>query len=177
MSGPSPADASSGAPQPPGDDGTRVESLVGYLAAQGERYTPDALRHAAADAGYTPAEIDAAMELADARRQADTAARPVRARARWLVLAAYGLTYLAFAVGFLTVPSQYGSGSIALAILTVVLGLSLLISILWVNRRRVTGTQLQGAIVALLVLPFVLLVAVAGLCVVTTSTILFGPVA
>ena len=180
MSGPSPADASSVTPQPPGDDRTRLESLVAYLVAQGERFTPGALGHAAAEAGYTPTEIDAAMELAEVRRQADTAARPVRARARWLVLAAYALTYLAFAVGFLSGPKQndpYGIAVVALAVLTGVLGLALLISILWVNRRRVAASQLQGAMVALVALPFVLLVAVAGLCVVTTSSVLLGPAA
>lgn len=149
--------------------GDRIAALSDYFVEHADRYTPDALRQAASDAGFGPDEIEEAYGRAAAMRGELESMMPVRRRARWIVLAAYGLVYAALAVALLTSPNPYSGGTIALVILTAVLGIALLISILWVNRRRRRAPRLEGALMTMLVMPIVLLVAVAGLCVVTTQ--------
>jgi len=152
----------------------RIASLSEYFAAGADRYTPEALRRAASESGFSPDEIEQAYARADERRRADDLARPVRQRARRIVLAAYGLVYVAFAVPFLTFANRYGAGVIALIVLTVVLGIAYWISVTWVNRRRPTAEQVEGALVTMLAVPLFLLVAVAGLCVASTGPGAFG---
>lgn len=147
----------------------RVASLSAYFLAGAERYTPEALRQAASEAGYSPAEIDEAT-----RRQRDEElAAPIRRGARWIVLAAYGLVYAALGVALLGTENRYGFATISLGVLTFVLLLALLISMNWVRGRHPTAEQLQGAMLTMLSLPLVLLVSVAGLCIATTRP--FGP--
>ena len=81
----------------------RVGSLSEYFLAGAERYTPEALRQAASEAGYSPAEIDEAYGRATKRQRDEELSRPLRRRARWIVLAAYGLVYAVFVVAFLGV--------------------------------------------------------------------------
>ncbi len=143
----------------------RVASLGEYFLAGAERYTPEALRQAASEAGYSPAEIDEAFGRVTKHQRDEEVSGPLRRRARWAVLAAYGLVYAAFFVAFLGYEDSYGAGLISLIVLTVVLGMALLISIRWVRGRRPSAEQLQGAMFTMLVLPLVLLVSVAGLCI------------
>ena len=82
---------------------------------------------------------------------------------------AYGLVYAAFFVAFLGYENRYGAATISLIVLTIVLGMALLISIRWVRGRRPTPEQLQDGMFTMLVLPLVLLVSVAGLCIATTQ--------
>lgn len=149
----------------------RVERLSAWLAEHSETYTPEALRTAAEDGGFTGDEIDAAVESAERRRDNLRAAGPLRTRARVIVLGAYVLVYAGLAWALLSAPNldDYGSGEIALVVLTIVLGVSLLTSLAWVGRRGRAPARLEGALVAILVLPLILLGAVAGLCVVTTQ--------
>jgi uncharacterized membrane-anchored protein len=154
--------------------GQRIAALSDYFVAHAERFTPEALREAAAESGFATDEIDEAYRRAIERQRADESVRPIRQRARRIVLAAYGLVYLAFAVLFLTSSNRYGGGVIALIILTIVLGIALLISVTWVNRRRPTAQQLEGALLTMLAVPLVVLVAVAGLCVASASPGAFG---
>jgi hypothetical protein len=151
-----------------GETRDRVESLSEYFQAGAERYTPEALRQAASEAGYSPAEIDEAYGRATTRQRDEELSRPLRRRARWIVLAAYGLVYVVFFLAFLGYDDRYGAATISLIVLTVVLGVALLISIRWVRGRRPSAEQLQGAMLTMLSLPLVLLVSVAGLCIATT---------
>jgi len=151
-----------------GETNDRVASLSEYFLAGAERYTPAALRQAASEAGFSAAEIDDAYARATSRQRDEELARPLRRRARWVVLAAYGLVYAVFFVAFLGYENRYGAATISLIVLTVVLGVALLISIQWVRGRRPTAERLQGAMVTMLSLPLVLLVSVAGLCIATT---------
>jgi len=151
-----------------GETNDRVASLSDYFLAGAERYTPAALRQAASEAGFSAAEIDDAYARATSRQRDEELARPLRRRARWVVLAAYGLVYAVFFVAFLGYENRYGAATISLIVLTVVLGVALLISIQWVRGRRPTAERLQGAMVTMLSLPLVLLVSVAGLCIATT---------
>jgi hypothetical protein len=143
----------------------RIAALSEYFEAGAERYTPDALRHAASESGFSPDEIEQAYNRATERQRAEELARPIRRRARWIVVAAYGLVLAVFAVPFLTVPSRYGVGQVALVVLAIVLGIALLMSRSWINRRRPSTEQAERALLMMLAVPFVLLVAVAGLCV------------
>lgn len=154
--------------------GDRINALGRYFVEHADRYTPDALRQAASEAGFSPDEIDEAYGRAATRQRDDQASRPIRRRARWIVLAAYGLVYAAFAVAFMTVAYRSGAGIIAIMILTVVLGVALLVSVVWVNARRPSAEHLQGALWTMLLVPFVLLVGVAGVCLAGTQPGSFG---
>ena len=78
------------------------------------------------------------------------------------------MTYLVFAVVFLTQPFSYGLGAIALVILTVVLLIALGLSSIWTRRRTWRERGASVSIAAILSLPVILLVLVAGTCAVTT---------
>ena len=152
-----------------GPTSDRVASLSEYFQAGAERYTPAALRQAASEAGFSEAEIDEAYGRATKRQRDEELSRPLRRRARWTVLALYGLVYAVFFVAFLGYDNMYGTATIALIVLTVVLGTALLISILWVRGRHPSAEQLQDGMFTMLSLPLVLLVSVAGLCIATTQ--------
>lgn len=152
----------------------RVASLSEYFLAGAERYTPEALRQAATEAGYSPAEIDEAYSRATAHQRDEEIAGPIRRRARRIVLAAYGLVYAAFAVAFLTIAYRLGAGIIAIVILSLALLVALSIALAWVRGRHPTEDQVEGALVGMLAVPFVLLFAVAGLCVAGTTPGSFG---
>jgi hypothetical protein len=151
----------------PGQD--RVVALAAYFEQHRGAFTPEALRSAAEATGYTPAEIEAALDrtAGQASRQA---IGQVRSRARFIVLGTYGLVYVILAMALLSAPNLdiYAAGEFALIVLTVVLGVALLISIWWVNSRGRPTAGLEGALMAMLVGPLILLVAIAGLCVATT---------
>lgn len=157
-----------------GETRDRVASLSEYFLAGADRYTPEALRQAAAGSGFSPEEIDAAYSRAIDRQRDEEVAGPIRNRARRTVLVAYGLVYAGFAVAFLTFASRRGAGVIALVILTIVLLVALSISLSWVRRQRPSVHEAEGALVTMLAVPFVLLVAVAGLCVAGTTPGSFG---
>lgn len=147
----------------------RIGALTSYFERYRDAYTPEALRSTAEAAGYTQAEIEAALDLTAGDATGEAVGR-IRSRARRIVLGAYGSVYLILAIVLLTAPNldAYGAGVISLIVLTVVLGIALLISIWWVQRRGRPTARLEGAFMAMLVLPVILLVGVAGLCVVTT---------
>jgi hypothetical protein len=165
MSGPPPVD------QPPVDKPTdpgwvaapdeRIRGLARYLADNAERFTPEALRQAAMDAGYTPDEIEEAL----ARVRAAATVGPIRTRARWIVLGAYAVVWLLFASIYLTRSYAYGMGPVLQGVLTVALLIALGLSLLWLRSRRPDPTDLSRALAVFLVVPVILLIGVAGLCV------------
>ena len=77
-------------------------------------------------------------------------------------------------MAFLTFASRSGAGGIALIILTLVLAVAHSVSQAWIRRRHPTADQVDGALVGMLALPFVLLVAVSGVCVAGTTPGSFG---
>ena len=157
MSGPPPADR----PGPASDGSTaqaRIGILTDHFARNRERYTPEALRAAALDAGYTAEEADQALGLAASRREDELVVRPLRSRARLIAIAAYLLGFAMVAYAFLSDQiNQYSFEEGGLAVFAVVLGLALLVSIRWVNGRGQT-------LAAMLIVPLALLFAVSGLC-------------
>jgi hypothetical protein len=158
------------APAAPPDGGARVETLAAYLRANRETYTSDALTRAAREAGYTDAEIGTALQRAGG--YAAPVGTAQRGRARGVVVGVYAVTFLAFAVLMLSKPSAFQYGWVfILMILAVTLGLALLLSMWTIGRARPTAATASGAIASMVVMPLVLLLVLAGLCVVTTAPV------
>jgi hypothetical protein len=164
---PAPGPGSTGGDQPAEGPGwaagssDRQASLAAYLARHGTTYTSEALGQAAREAGFTEDEIARATE----RVRAAETLRPIRNQARWIVVGAYALVWVLFATVYLTRQYSYGTGVILQVVLTVALVLVLLVGLLWVARVRPDPTRTGRALLILLVVPVVLLVGVAGLCV------------
>jgi len=141
-----------------------TEGLLAYLRENRGRFTDEALERSALDAGHTPAEFAAAK----ARLDSETAAAPVRARARTILVAAYLGTFLVLVAGMFLNPSAraYGGSVIGSVILAVTLGVAWLITIVWLRSQSRPSPSGAGLTV-LLSLPIVLLVLVAGSCLAT----------
>jgi hypothetical protein len=153
-------------PQIPSNPVDRQLTLVDHFDKNRDRFTVEALRASALTSGYGADEIDTAIRLAverDAQRQS---IRPVRKRARYFVLSAYGIVWVLFALAYLgpDTSSSYNWGVLAQAILTLSLGLGLAISLAIIARGRPDPSQPSRAMFILLVVPVVLLLVVTGLC-------------
>jgi hypothetical protein len=146
----------------------RVRKLTEYFADNQASMTHEALGREAKGKGYSDAEIEAASAAAEARRAPNAAAR---GRARRAILGLYLVTYLVLSAGMLISNQFYGVGIIGVGILTVALGIALAVSLAWIRRRHIDARE--GAMAALVALPLILLVAIAGLCVYTTGPSLF----
>ena len=166
----------SNAPAQPGADAWPAEppiptawdqSLEEYFVRNVGSFTPEALTRAAAAAGYSSEQITSAMLLAEARGRGVDDLRPVRGRARLIVLLGYALVWVFFGVQYLLLPwpsSSYVSGSLLQVILTISLVIALVVSLAWIYRTRPDPERVGRALTILLAVPIVLLVAVAGLC-------------
>lgn len=172
MSGPTPV---KGPPPASGWGGglARVPILTEHFFANLERYTAEALRASALEAGYSPEEVEQALGIAAALLRDHETARPVRARARRLVLVSYAIVYGLLAALLIGPANQGGYGTVALVVLTVTLGIALLLSIQWIATKRRSADRLDGALAVLLAVPMVLLVAVAGLCLFSSAPAIF----
>ncbi len=154
-------------------DGSRAprERIARYVKDNGWRFTREALRTALLEAGYDAADVDAELEV-----HPDVAAPPpadlddrisrARDRARILLLVLYGGTFLGFAA--LGRWDAIYSGGMPLAILGIVLaivGAAMFVFVSSRGRDRRLATGDWGAAWAVLTVPIVLLVVLAGLCV------------
>jgi hypothetical protein len=161
------------APRPPNRPETwspaaRVAVLTEHFVANARRHTPEALAQAALGAGYTQEDVQAAFTAADVRITAAEASAPTRARAQRMILVAYLLTYVVFAIVFLSQPFAIGVGPIALGILTFVMLVALGLSALWARRSKWTDQGAGATVGAILSVPIILLLLVAGTCAFTT---------
>jgi len=165
-------DPSEAAPRPPQrpeswTPAARVAVLTEHFVANARGHTPEALGRAALGAGYTQEDVQAALAAADARLTAAEASAPTRAKAQRMILVAYLLTYLVFAIVFLT-QQFYGAGPVFLGILTFSMLVALGLSALWARRSKWIERGAGAGIGAILSVPIILLVLVAGTCVVST---------
>jgi hypothetical protein len=151
--------------------GDRVVALSQYFLAHADRFTADALRQAATEADFTPEEIVRATELMVARQRADEQVLPLRRQARWVVIGAYLIVWLLFGAVFLTKRMTYDAGVILQGILTVALLIALGLSLLWVRGRHPEPSTVGRALVVFLVVPFILLIGIAGLCLPFTRSV------
>jgi hypothetical protein len=143
----------------------RVTILTDHFVANARSHTPDALGRSALEAGYTQEDVTTAIVAADARLTAAENSALARTTAQRTILAMYVMTYLAFA--FLLLSQEfYGYGAILLTILTVAMLLALGLSALWV--RRGAWREPGASVGAILSVPIILLLLVAGPCAYTT---------
>ena len=151
-------------PQVPTDPAQRQVRLVGHFDSNRGKFTVEALRASALEAGYAADEIEAAIHLAEVRDAERQASAPIRSSARMAILLAYGIVWILFAVVYLGRPFAYGAGPIAQLILTIALGIGLAISLLIIRSGRPDPGRRTRAMGLLLAVPVILLVGVAGLC-------------
>ena len=155
--------------------GARMAALTAYLEVHRDRFTESALRRAALDAGYTAGEVDLAWHrLATVTPTQDPAAIPFSARTA-------GITFIAvILVGWLTVSAIESVGRTmdpnAPWGLTAWLAGGAVGTILWWLNRRTHPSFARGvgcAVLMVILLPFILIAAVFGFCLVTGFTV-FG---
>jgi hypothetical protein len=151
-----------------------VETAVAWVREHRATFTADALHGGLRDAGYSAAEIAAAFARleADATGGPDrSATRDRRGRAAAILIGGYFITwavvsYLVEAPGTGTSGPRYlGLAALILGGILGLLGLASLIGVYNSSRLR---QGVEGALVAVLAVPFIFLVIVAGLCVMTT---------
>jgi hypothetical protein len=149
--------------EPAGPRSHDIDGLADWIVAQRESFTDIALEGAARTAGFTSDDFARAKVLADNR----PGLKPIKTLARRLVLGAYGLVWLAFAVVFLGQVSTnpYVTGWFLLVILSISLGIALAMSLVFITLGRPDPERRSRAIAILLAIPIVLLVGVAGTCV------------
>jgi len=137
----------------PESDAARRAELAAYVRANEPRYTREALVQAARNAGYQPAEIEAAFGRVDAESPPETLTIPV----------AVGYVFLVIALGVVP-PAEIRFQAVVAA----VLGGSILAAALWSPRRAIARGLACGVIVVVTV-PLVLLLALFGWCIVAGS--------
>jgi len=151
-------------PGGPWQTGSRVEQLAVWMQALRSSYTDAALERSAIAGGFTADEFQQARVLADTRQRQQEAMGPVRSRASWIVLFAYGLVWVLFAIPYLLLPSSYGAGPLAQGVLTVTLLLGLLLSWLVMRALHPDPTRVGRALAILLIVPVIVLLGIGGLC-------------
>ncbi len=134
--------------------------VIRYITENREQYTREAIDAHLLTAGHSRAEIDAAWSRLGEEHRTASDDRAFRRAFLTSVAAMYGITFLVYAVGFPLVIS---------AILLIALFLAALISVALVGRSRSARRGVAGGLLTALVIPFVFLVIVAGLCTALTG--------
>jgi hypothetical protein len=177
-----PTEAGADAPPPTAADrtgeadipGARMAALTAYLEVHRDRFTEPALRRAALGAGYTAQEVDVAWHrLATATPTRDPAAVPFSG-------VTAGLTFIAVIVlGWLAVSAIDATGRTidpgAPWGLAAWLAGGALGTMLWWLNRRTHPSFARGvgcAVLMAILLPFILIAAVFGFCLVTGFSLL-----
>ena len=155
---PSPSPDPSPSSRDQADRDARVLALAGYLQANRDAFTEDALRRTAADAGYDAREIDAAWAVS---------AEPIRGRRATgrAILIAFGYFFGVFVVA--TLLSLFPDTSI-LALPAIGLGLALGV-FAWLSLRDSNPPLAEAfriGVIVLVVLPLVLGLVAFGVCMV-----------
>ena len=151
--------------------GARIAALTAYVEVNRERFTEAALRAAAMEAGYTPAEFGAAWPAVERGRPQD--AIPSRTRRRDVAV-----TIVAFLIGTWLVLALAAS----LTVETTIPGGPVMWVVIWIagaigwfvlrDRHPSVSKGLGCGVLIVAVLPLVLIVAVLGICLATGSPLL-----
>jgi uncharacterized membrane protein YhaH (DUF805 family) len=153
--------------------------VIRYIAENRERYTREAIDAHLLNAGHTQAEIDAAWsQVGGDERPSPSDDRAFRQAFMGSVAAMYGVTFLVYAVNFYVRLDELGYEGLAFiisAIFLVPMLIAAQTSIALVRRKRSAGKGVVGGLLTALVIPFVFLVIVAGLCTVLTDAPFSGP--
>ncbi len=144
-----------------------------YIKENRDRYTREAIEAHLLKAGYSHTEIDASWPPDDQENP-----QLPQGRAFWRpfilsVTGMYGITFLVYAVSFFVWDDELGIAPIASGLLLAFLLLAAMISVDIVKRKRSawsSGTAsssragVAGGVLTALLIPFVFLIIVAGLC-------------
>jgi hypothetical protein len=145
-----------------------VEAALAWLRGHEATFTRDALASGLRDAGYSEAEIAAAFGRLD-REALEPAPRDLRSRAAAILVVAFLGTWLVLVLRMIAVAGTGGFVPVAAVILGTILLVIGAISFVGIESSSRLRTGTTGVLVAILAIPFVLLVIVAGLCVATTG--------
>ena len=155
---------------PAADPGTGdLDAARQYIRGHREVYTPEALAEGLRGAGYPEPVIREAFaaELA-ARPVEPVVVRDLRARAAAIVIVGFLAVWAVLAIPLMVVPAQpYYFRQGAAGILTVILLVIGLLTLAVISDSKRLRNGAEGALAAILVIPFLLLFIVAGICVVT----------
>jgi uncharacterized membrane protein YhaH (DUF805 family) len=146
--------------------------VIRYITENRTQYTREAIDEHLLKAGHSRRDIDAAWSrLGDEVRPTPAEDRAFRRAFLGSVAAMYGITFLVYAVSFY-VGTEEGYKSLALIIAAIFLVPMLIAaqtSIALVRRNRSAAVGAASGLLTALVIPFVFLVIVAGLCTVITG--------
>ena len=142
-----------------------MAEVLRYIRENRERYTDDAIRKQLVEAGHPPGLVD------DAFRTVRTEAPQQRDPRRWRLFLGYAIGLFAAVFALLVwgsdmVRQTYGIGA---AVLLVVMLLGLGLAVLIVRRNRSFAVGLSSGVVTALLVPFLVVVVIAGLCVYATG--------
>jgi hypothetical protein len=151
-------------PGGPWQTGTRVEQLATWIEAIRPGFTDAAIERSAVAGGFTAEEFREALVLAEASQHRGEAMAPIRSKAKRIILAAYGIVWLLFAIPYLVRPTTYGAGPIEQGILTISLTIGLVISAVVMRALHPDPARVGRALVILLVVPVIVLLVIGGLC-------------
>ncbi len=146
------------------------QELIRYIRENRGVYTNEAISRSLLDAGHDPAVIEAAWRVVEgdeveASRAWDRSI--VRTPSFWLTLLGYPavLIGLAALVGYLGAPEYAGLILVAGLGIAGITALGLVIA----QRRLAVAAGLGGALLLLVLIPFVLFVIVIGICLVSVA--------
>lgn len=146
-----------------------VGRAAAWLYAHRDQYTRDALDDRLREQGYTEPEIsEAHLHMWDAAPD-EGRRRDLRATAAIILIVAFLGAWALISVPLLLADTDgHGFAAAAAGILAVVLGAIGLPALIFVADNRALKRGTLGTLVAILALPFALLVVVAGMCVSVT---------
>ncbi len=152
-----------GLPQVPQSSPYGTKGLEHYLDSNRGRFTDEALGAAAIAAGWDETTVVAALEASRGR----TASAPIRARARRIIQFLYLAGYVVLVAGMILNPAaqHYGGAVIGTVVLTVAMLVAFAVGRLWYNRKGVSLAMSGADLSILLVVPVILWLVVAGICV------------
>ncbi len=146
--------------------------VIRCIAENRERYTREAIDAHLLNAGHNQAEINVAWSHGGEERRTPSDDHAFRRAFLTSVAAMYGITFLVYAVSFYVAMDEPGYEGIAFiisAIFLVPMLLAAMISFALVGRNRSARRGVAGGLLTALVIPFVFLVIVAGLCTALTG--------
>ena len=156
-----------------------VQAALAWLREQDPRLSLDALAGQLRAAGYGDPEVSAAIQARQA--ELDAALPPgsdLRRRASTILIVAFLGAWLVITIASLVGKASsymYGAQWISAAILGFLLFVILVPSLALVRRSGSLRRGSYGALAAVLAIPFVLLVIVAGSCVALTNPFMLEP--
>lgn len=146
------------------------QELIRYIRENRGAYTNEAISRSLLDAGHDPAAIETAWQVVESD-EVEASTAPNRSLfwtpSFWLTFLGYPAVLIGIAalVGYLGAPEYAGLILVAGLGIAGITALGLVIA----QRRLAVAAGLGGALLLLVLIPFVLLVIVAGICLVSVA--------